>query len=205
MWATRSSTSTRSSRPGRAARCGSSAASSASRRSGSTGSSSRRTPIGREHDETRLRPGGGQRHRRAARAPYRIDGEDVPVRAGTFLRFDPETTRVPIAGPDGHDDDRDRRAARELRAARAVLSVVVRLLIWNVARVEDDDRRAPRVAPRARAAEPLDLERGGRALRRHRRSATSSRRRSAGRRISSAASPTSTRSSTHVAASPQRV
>jgi len=32
---------------------------------------------------------------------WRIDGEEVPVREGTFLRFDPETTRVPIAGPDG--------------------------------------------------------------------------------------------------------
>jgi len=32
---------------------------------------------------------------------YRVDGEEVPVRQGTFLRFDPETTRVPIAGPDG--------------------------------------------------------------------------------------------------------
>jgi uncharacterized cupin superfamily protein len=32
---------------------------------------------------------------------YRIDGEDVPVEVGTFLRFDPETRRVPIAGPDG--------------------------------------------------------------------------------------------------------
>jgi quercetin dioxygenase-like cupin family protein len=32
---------------------------------------------------------------------YRIDGEEVPVRAGTFLRFDPETTRCPVAGPDG--------------------------------------------------------------------------------------------------------
>ena len=32
---------------------------------------------------------------------YRIDGEEVPVRAGTFLRFDPETTRMPIAGPEG--------------------------------------------------------------------------------------------------------
>jgi len=25
----------------------------------------------------------------------------VPVRAGTFLRFDPGTTRCPVAGPDG--------------------------------------------------------------------------------------------------------
>ncbi|MGB2874088.1 MAG: hypothetical protein WBB76_01275 [Gaiellaceae bacterium] len=32
---------------------------------------------------------------------YRIDGEEVAVREGTFLRFDPETTRVPVAGPQG--------------------------------------------------------------------------------------------------------
>ena len=32
---------------------------------------------------------------------WRIEGEEVPVRAGTFLRFDPETTRQPVAGPDG--------------------------------------------------------------------------------------------------------
>ena len=32
---------------------------------------------------------------------YRVDGEEVPVHVGTILRFDPETTRVPIAGPDG--------------------------------------------------------------------------------------------------------
>ena len=32
---------------------------------------------------------------------YRIDGEEVPVRAGTFLRFDPETTRCPVAGAEG--------------------------------------------------------------------------------------------------------
>ena len=32
---------------------------------------------------------------------YRIDGEDVSVSAGSFLRFDPETTRMPIAGPEG--------------------------------------------------------------------------------------------------------
>jgi hypothetical protein len=30
-----------------------------------------------------------------------VDGEDVPVRVGTFLRFDPGTTRCPVAGPDG--------------------------------------------------------------------------------------------------------
>jgi quercetin dioxygenase-like cupin family protein len=32
---------------------------------------------------------------------YRIDGEEVPVEAGTFLRFDPGTTRCPVAGPEG--------------------------------------------------------------------------------------------------------
>jgi mannose-6-phosphate isomerase-like protein (cupin superfamily) len=32
---------------------------------------------------------------------YRIEGEEVPVRAGTFMRFDPGTTRVPVAGPQG--------------------------------------------------------------------------------------------------------
>jgi quercetin dioxygenase-like cupin family protein len=32
---------------------------------------------------------------------YRIDGEDVTVREGDFLRFDPETTRCPVAGPNG--------------------------------------------------------------------------------------------------------
>jgi len=32
---------------------------------------------------------------------YRIDGEEIPVEAGTFLRFDPETTRCPVAGPEG--------------------------------------------------------------------------------------------------------
>jgi uncharacterized cupin superfamily protein len=32
---------------------------------------------------------------------YRIEGEDVPVSVGTFLRFDPGTTRMAIAGPEG--------------------------------------------------------------------------------------------------------
>lgn len=32
---------------------------------------------------------------------YRIDGEEVPCEAGTVFRFDPETTRQPVAGPDG--------------------------------------------------------------------------------------------------------
>jgi quercetin dioxygenase-like cupin family protein len=32
---------------------------------------------------------------------YRVDGEEIPVRVGTFCRFDPDTTRQPVAGPDG--------------------------------------------------------------------------------------------------------
>jgi hypothetical protein len=32
---------------------------------------------------------------------YRVEGADIPVQRGTVMRFDPETTRVPIAGPDG--------------------------------------------------------------------------------------------------------
>jgi mannose-6-phosphate isomerase-like protein (cupin superfamily) len=32
---------------------------------------------------------------------WRVDGEEVPVREGTFNRFDPETTRCPVAGPEG--------------------------------------------------------------------------------------------------------
>jgi mannose-6-phosphate isomerase-like protein (cupin superfamily) len=32
---------------------------------------------------------------------YRIDGEQVPFRAGSFFRFDPETRRQPVAGPAG--------------------------------------------------------------------------------------------------------
>ena len=32
---------------------------------------------------------------------YRVDGEEIPVRRGTVMRFDPETKRVPVAGPGG--------------------------------------------------------------------------------------------------------
>ena len=55
---------------------------------------------GREHDET----GTGQEEVNvivAGSGWYRIEGELVPVRVGSFLRFDPGTTRVPIAGPEG--------------------------------------------------------------------------------------------------------
>ena len=37
----------------------------------------------------------------AGNGVWRVDGEEVPVRVGTFLRFDPEQTRQPVAGPDG--------------------------------------------------------------------------------------------------------
>jgi len=32
---------------------------------------------------------------------WRVDGTEVPVRVGSFVRFDPESTRCPVAGPDG--------------------------------------------------------------------------------------------------------
>jgi len=32
---------------------------------------------------------------------WRVDGEEVPVTVGSFIRFDPETTRCPVAGPEG--------------------------------------------------------------------------------------------------------
>jgi hypothetical protein len=55
---------------------------------------------GRRHDETDSEQeevnivirGGGV---------YRIDGEEVPVTAPMIFRFDAETTRQPVAGPEG--------------------------------------------------------------------------------------------------------
>jgi hypothetical protein len=32
---------------------------------------------------------------------WRVDGGEVPVRVGSFIRFDPETTRTPVAGAGG--------------------------------------------------------------------------------------------------------
>ena len=32
---------------------------------------------------------------------WRVDGEDVPVRVGSFIRVDPDSTRCAVAGPDG--------------------------------------------------------------------------------------------------------
>jgi mannose-6-phosphate isomerase-like protein (cupin superfamily) len=55
---------------------------------------------GPQHDETQsgqeevnvVVAGGGH---------WVVDGETVPVRVGSFLRFDPEASRGPVAGPDG--------------------------------------------------------------------------------------------------------
>lgn len=55
---------------------------------------------GREHDESET----GQEEVTvivAGSGTYRIGSEEIPVRTGTFLRFDPGTTRVPIAGAEG--------------------------------------------------------------------------------------------------------
>jgi hypothetical protein len=55
---------------------------------------------GHEHDETDSQQeevnlvirGGGT---------YRVDGEELPIRAPMAFRFDPETRRQPVAGPEG--------------------------------------------------------------------------------------------------------
>jgi mannose-6-phosphate isomerase-like protein (cupin superfamily) len=55
---------------------------------------------GREHDETES----GQEEVNvivSGSGAYLVDGEEVPVHAGMILRFDPETTRQIVAGPDG--------------------------------------------------------------------------------------------------------
>ena len=55
---------------------------------------------GVEHDET-----GTQQEEVnvvvAGSGVYRVEGEEIPVTVGSVLRFDPETTRQPVAGPDG--------------------------------------------------------------------------------------------------------
>jgi quercetin dioxygenase-like cupin family protein len=55
---------------------------------------------GHEHDET----GSGQEEVAVVvkgGGRWVVDGQEVPVRAGTFLRFDPESVRRPVAGPEG--------------------------------------------------------------------------------------------------------
>ena len=55
---------------------------------------------GRQHDESET---GQEEVNLIVRGSgvYRVDDEEVPFSAGTIFRFDPETTRQPVAGPDG--------------------------------------------------------------------------------------------------------
>ena len=56
--------------------------------------------IGHEHDEI----GTGHEEVYAileGSGTFTIDGEEVPVSAGEYLRLDPSSTRLPVAGPDG--------------------------------------------------------------------------------------------------------
>ena len=94
---------------------------------------------------------------------WRVDGEEVPVREGSILRFDPEATRCPVAGPDGMAflaigvaaRRRTRRGARSDRAHPHLVAV----------RLEDVPRRAARAPAGAARRRPLDLERRARAAR----------------------------------------
>ena len=55
---------------------------------------------GREHDESES----GQEEVSvvvSGSGHWRVGGSDVPARVGAFIRFDPETARCPVAGPDG--------------------------------------------------------------------------------------------------------
>jgi mannose-6-phosphate isomerase-like protein (cupin superfamily) len=55
---------------------------------------------GPEHDETES----GQEEVNViirGSGVYRVEGEEVPLRVGTVCRFDPETKRQIVAGPDG--------------------------------------------------------------------------------------------------------
>lgn len=56
--------------------------------------------VGREHDET-----GSEQEEvsvvLAGSGHWRVDGEEVPARHGSVIRFDPEATRQAVAGPDG--------------------------------------------------------------------------------------------------------
>jgi hypothetical protein len=56
--------------------------------------------LGLEHDEAES----GQEEVNivvAGSGHWRVEGEEVPAMVGTFFRFDPDTTRQPVAGPDG--------------------------------------------------------------------------------------------------------
>jgi quercetin dioxygenase-like cupin family protein len=55
---------------------------------------------GREHDET---ASGQEEVSVVVRGfgHWRVDGTDVPVGTGGFIRFDPQSVRCPVAGPEG--------------------------------------------------------------------------------------------------------
>jgi quercetin dioxygenase-like cupin family protein len=56
--------------------------------------------VGHEHDEA----ASGQEEVAvvvAGSGYWRVEGEEVPAAVGTFIRFDADTVRVPVAGPDG--------------------------------------------------------------------------------------------------------
>jgi quercetin dioxygenase-like cupin family protein len=55
---------------------------------------------GREHDET---DSGQEEVSVVIRGSghWRVDGADVAVRTGSFIRFDPDTRRGAVAGPEG--------------------------------------------------------------------------------------------------------
>jgi quercetin dioxygenase-like cupin family protein len=55
---------------------------------------------GKEHDETQS---GQEEVSVVVRGSgyWRVAGSEVPVRAGSFIRFDPATVRCPVAGSDG--------------------------------------------------------------------------------------------------------
>jgi quercetin dioxygenase-like cupin family protein len=55
---------------------------------------------GNEHDET---VSGQEEVSVVVRGSghWRVDDTEVPVRVGSFIRFDPESVRCPVAGPDG--------------------------------------------------------------------------------------------------------
>ena len=55
---------------------------------------------GREHDESETQQEEVNVIVRGS-GVYLVEGEEIPVRVGTFMRFDPGTTRQPVAGPDG--------------------------------------------------------------------------------------------------------
>jgi quercetin dioxygenase-like cupin family protein len=55
---------------------------------------------GHEHDESETQQEEVSFVVRGSGA-WHVDGDEVPVRAGSFIRFNPETRRRPVAGPDG--------------------------------------------------------------------------------------------------------